>query len=474
MSLSDIIRVPFGYLLEWLYLLTHNYGVALILFGVIVKLVLLPVSMKSKKSTMKMSRLSPQLKELEKKYGGDKAKYQQAVTRFYQEEGISPTGGCLWSFIPFFILIPLYQVIRQPLIYMLHLSSDTAASIVTALKDLGVTLGKSQYYEQLVAASKLPQYLDQVRSAVPALNGVDIPNINFSFLGLDLSAIPEVRFWTLTGWAAIGLFLIPLISGAINWLSMWIAQKQNGSVATDEKGEKGAAADAAMGSMKTMMLIMPFFSIYIGFTMPASISVYWITQGLLGIVQEWILTKHYRKIYDAEDLVRQQRAAERAAIEAERERIRAERRAKNPEGITDNTSKKKLRAREKAERGPAIEGKLTPEEREALRAQKAAATGGDPNRPYCRGRAYEPDRYGKDGEVLVDEAETEVVDDYVEPEEDVQVVDDYEEAEETGAADEPAVDPDGKTVPVLPAEEHEGETVAILPEEAPEDPETNE
>ena len=197
-------------------------------------------------------------------------------------------------------------------------------------------------------------------------------------------------------------------------------------------------------------------------------------QGLLGIVQEWILTKHYRKIYDAEDLVRQQRAAERAAIEAERERIRAERRAKNPEGIIDNTSKKKLRAREKAERGPAIEGKLTPEEREALRAQQAAATGGDPNRPYCRGRAYEPDRYGKDGEVLVDEAETEVVDDYVEPEEDVQVVDDYEEAEETGAADEPAVDPDGKTVPVLPAEEHEGETVAILPEEAPEDPETNE
>ena len=80
MSLSDIIRVPFGYLLEWLYLLTHNYGVALILFGVIVKLVLLPVSMKSKKSTLKMSRLSPQLKELEKKYGGDKAKYQQAVS----------------------------------------------------------------------------------------------------------------------------------------------------------------------------------------------------------------------------------------------------------------------------------------------------------------------------------------------------------------------------------------------------------
>ena len=75
-SLWDIIRVPFGYLLEWFYLLTNNYGIALILFALVVKLVLLPTSIKSKKSTMKMTRLSPQLKELEKKYGDDKVKYQ--------------------------------------------------------------------------------------------------------------------------------------------------------------------------------------------------------------------------------------------------------------------------------------------------------------------------------------------------------------------------------------------------------------
>ena len=241
--------------------------------------------------------------------------------------------------------------------------------------------------------------------------------------------------WNLAGWAAIGLFLIPLVSGFINWLSMWISQKQNSSVSTNEKGEREAAADAAAGSMKTMMLIMPFFSIYIGFTMPASISIYWIAQGLLGIVQEWILTKHFRKVYDAEDVIRRQRAAEQAAIEAERERIRAERRAKNPDGITANTSKKKLKAKEKAERGPAIEGKLTPEERAALKEKKAASTGGDPNRPYCRGRAYEPNRYGKDGEELIEAVAEEVVDDYVEPEEAVDVVDDYVEADETPAGE---------------------------------------
>lgn len=434
-SIWDIIRVPFGYLLEWFYLLTNNYGIALILFALVVKLILLPISIKSKKSTMKMTRLSPQLKELEKKYGDDKMKYQQAVQKFYQEEGISPTGGCLWSFIPLLILIPLYEVIRRPLIYMMHLPATTAEAIVDALKNLGVTLSTNPYYEQMVAASKLPQYIEQVRSSVPELAGVNIPTLNFSFLGVDLSTVPNWRFWTLAGWAAIGLFLIPLVSGFINWLSMWISQKQNSSVSTNEKGEREAAADAAAGSMKTMMLIMPFFSIYIGFTMPASISIYWIAQGLLGIVQEWILTKHFRKVYDAEDVIRRQRAAEQAAIEAERERIRAERRAKNPDGITANTSKKKLKAKEKAERGPAIEGKLTPEERAALKEKKAAATGGDPNRPYCRGRAYEPNRYGKDGEELIEAVAEEVVDDYVEPEEAVDAVDDYVEADETPAGE---------------------------------------
>ena len=90
MSFSDIIRVPFGYLLEFLYNVTNNYGIALILFALVVKLILLPMGMKSKKSTMKMSRVSPYLKELEKKYGNDQQKYQQEVMKFYKEEGISP------------------------------------------------------------------------------------------------------------------------------------------------------------------------------------------------------------------------------------------------------------------------------------------------------------------------------------------------------------------------------------------------
>ena len=122
----DIIRIPFGYLLEWLYHFSGNYGLALILFALLLKLILLPLSMKSKKSMMKISRVSPKMKALEAKYGDDKAKYQQEVMKLYKEEGVNPTGGCLWSFIPLLLLIPLYQVVRQPMVYLMHLDADLA------------------------------------------------------------------------------------------------------------------------------------------------------------------------------------------------------------------------------------------------------------------------------------------------------------------------------------------------------------
>ena len=119
-SLSDIIRVPFGYLLDWLYVFSSNYGVALILFSLIVKLVLLPMSIKSKKSMLKMSRLAPLARSIEAKYGDDRQKAQMAVQQMYKEEGVSMGGGCLWSFIPLIILLPLYYVIREPITYMMH------------------------------------------------------------------------------------------------------------------------------------------------------------------------------------------------------------------------------------------------------------------------------------------------------------------------------------------------------------------
>ena len=399
-SIADIIRIPFGYMLEFLYNFSGNYGLALILFGIAIKLILLPVSAKSKKSMMKMSRMAPRVKALEAKYGDDKTKYQMEVMKLYKKEGVSTTGGCLWAFVPLLILIPLYQVIREPMVYMMHLSREEATEIVNVISQ-HVNLGSNSYYHQLAAASYLGEYVNEVKAAVPALANVDLSPINFSFLGVNLGKMPTWQLWTLPGWAAMGLFLMPVISAASQWFSMVVMQKFNASVATNNRGEQdNDAASAVNQSMKTMNFIMPIMSLWIGFSMPAGMSVYWITQGLFGLVQEFFLTKHYRKVYDAEDEIRRQEYAEEEAREAEKERLRAERRAKLGDVADPNTSKKKLAAKEKAERANQVEGKLTAEQKEALRLAKEKADeerhfSGIEDRPYCRGRAYQPQRYGR-------------------------------------------------------------------------------
>ena len=393
-GLSDIIRVPFGYLLDWLYTFTNNYGLALILFSLIVKLVLLPMSVKSKKSMLKMSRLSPQVKALEAKYGDDKQKYQLAVQQMYKEEGVSMGGGCLWSFIPLIILLPLYYVIREPITYMMHNSRSISEAIVAFIQASGENLGKNSYYAQLAAAGHIGDYMEELKSLAVTANA-NLQAMNFQFLGIDLAAIPTFRFWDCEGWSEIGLFLIPVVSAGLQAASMWISQKMNNQVATNADGEQDAdAAKTANQTNATMMLMMPLMSLWIGFSMPAAISIYWIAQAVFGAVQDYFLTKHYRKVYDEEDAVKQEIAAKRRAEEAEKERQRALRREQNPDGITDNVSKKKIRQQEKeaAEKAAkAYEARKNP----VQESEEKKPLSGDPERPYSRGRAYDPAHYGR-------------------------------------------------------------------------------
>jgi len=171
-GLGDLIKIPFGYLLDLLYQFTTNYGVALILFAILIKLVLLPASIKSKKSSMKMSRLSPRINALQEKYAGDQQKQNEAIQALYKEEGVSMGGGCLWSFLPLLILFPLYAVVRQPITYMLHESVEVAAQIVSVIKEaIPAAFGKNDFYNEMIAASRIPEFAEELnRNGVGATN----------------------------------------------------------------------------------------------------------------------------------------------------------------------------------------------------------------------------------------------------------------------------------------------------------------
>ena len=410
MGISDIVRVPFGDLLDWLDRFANNYGVALILFSLIVKLVLLPMSIKGKKSMLKMSRLAPMAKALEEKYGDDKQKYQVALSQLYKDEGVSMGGGCLWSFIPLLIMLPLYYVIREPITYMMHNSRSIAAAVVAYIQASGVELGGNAYYAQLAAAGHLGEFLDELK-ALPILEGAKLREISFSFIGIDLASIPTFQFWKWENptWSQIGLFLIPVVSAGLQAVSMWFSQKMNNKVATNADGEQDeAAAKTANQTNTTMMLMMPLMSLWIGYSMPAAISIYWIAQAVFGAIQDYFLTVHFRKVYDEEDAIRQELAAKRRAEEDEKERQRALRREQNPDGITDNISKKKLKQQEKEAAAAAAreyEAKKNPAA--ASEKEEKKPLSGDASRPYAKGRAYDPNHYGKKASAADTDTKTE-------------------------------------------------------------------
>ncbi len=408
--MDKIITIPFGYVLDWLYQFTTNYGVSLILFAVIVRLVLMPISAKSKKSMMKMSRLQPRIQAIKDKYPNDQQKQNEAIQKLQQEEGASlGCGGCLWSFIPLLILLPLYQVVRQPIQFMLHESADVAAVIVETVKTaLPDAFSKNNYYDQLTAAQHIAAYQEEILAALQAKN-LELSNaagtlqgLNFNFLGIDLGQIPNWQFWNwkVVNWSVIGGVLIPLLSAGSQVLSMWLSQNSNNSVITNSDGvqDKEAAKQSQSAQQsKLMMWMMPLMSLGIGFTVPASLSLYWLIGGVVAMVENQVMTTHYRKIYDAEDAIKLQAAMERDAIEAEKERIRAEKRAANPDGITENTSKKKLQKKLQAEEAAA---KAAAKKEYAARKgiveeenEEPEVMSGIPERPYCKGRAYDPDRY---------------------------------------------------------------------------------
>ena len=400
----EFIQIGFGYLLGWFYELTNSYGVALILFTIALKLVLLYPTMRSKRSTMKMSRLTPQIQYIQKKYENDRQKQAEMTQALYKAEGVSMGGGCLWSLVPMLLLFPLYAVVRQPIIYVFHETLEATGNVMNVIKEAMPDLigNNNAYYEQMIAAPILPQFADKIKDLVS--NPDTLNGLKFTFFGVDLAAVPNFNFGSWGGdlWANLGLFLLPILSAGSQVLTMLVSQKLNNSLVTNDKGvqDKEAAKNSESAkTSKTMMYVMPIMSLWIGFTIPGAMSVYWLAQGLVGMIIDVILTNHYRKKYDAEDASKLRLAMEEEARQMEKERIRAERRAANPDGITQNTSKKKLqenkRKEQEAEKAAAAREYAEKRGIAFEEAKEDLPLSGVKDRPFCKGRAYDPDRYTK-------------------------------------------------------------------------------
>lgn len=389
-----IILQPFAWLLLFFYNLFNSYGIALILFGIVIKLILFPVTLKQKKSMIQTTMLSGKMQQLQKQYGKDRERYNLELQKLYEKEKVNPMGGCVWSLIPMFVLIALYGIIREPLTYFMSMSVEQIQILASQLNwpEVAVSSGwvaqnameklqdqlaqgkitglfQNGAYNQLYLLSLVnSENLASLQSATGA-DGLFV--LNFQFLGIDLSKIPTWRFWAggITP-ESIGLFVLPLISVAVSFLSMKV------SMSTNQMNKQ--TENKQMDSTNKMMLwMMPIMSLWIGFTVPAGLSVYWITQYFVTMGQEVICGRMLKKDYEAA----REASARREAEEKEEEKRRKEEARLERQRRLEEEKKNRGKKKPKKDAEPDQKGINREDSREGIRA-------------YARGRSYIPGRYG--------------------------------------------------------------------------------
>lgn len=400
----DTIARPFGLLLMFLYNITHNYLFAIVLFTILIKLLLMPFQMKSKKGMMRQQLLQPEIQEIQKKHAGNQQKQSEEMQRVYREAGVSPMSGCLWSLLPLPIMLALYQAIRKPLTVMMGVPKallevsrngeavgDLAKRLVEVAQAHGLNFTASQLLQTQIGATKI---INDYFSEFSGLSDKLRP-MNFTVFGLDLSSVPNFRIWTFDFssfkalWPMLGLFLIPIITAFFQWLSTKISTELQKNMPGANKEQLEKQSNSMM-----MLLLGPVMSLVFAFALPAAMGVYWMVNAIFSLLVDVFLTKLYEKTMLADFA---EAEARRKAREAELEAKRAEaekRRAESANLQTENTSKKKQQQKKKQEAaGRALEYQraMNPDQGEKYNPSRVG------NRPYARGRGYDPDRFSYNG-----------------------------------------------------------------------------
>ena len=274
--INEIFGYPLGWIMWLLYTVIKNYCICLILFTIIIRAALFPLSIKQQKSSAKMSVFQPKLMEIQKKYANNKQKQQEETMKFYEEHGYNPMSGCLPLFIQFPILFGIIDVVYNPLKHILRLPTDVITEMKDILANSVENFNAYQAQLQIVAAVQDPDKVSMFSGIAPEYIQ-KIQNFDYSLFGLDLGVVPQFAW----NW----LLLIPILSGVTALLASMISMKMN-PTAAQQSQQSGCM-------MKGMMYGMPLFSLWITFSVPVGVGIYWIISNVLAGAQTIILNKLY-------------------------------------------------------------------------------------------------------------------------------------------------------------------------------------
>lgn len=283
----------FGYLLNFINNFVGNYGLAIILFTVLIKIIMLPLSIKQQRTMKKSTELNEKIKVLQFKYKNDPEKLNREMMDLYKKENMSPFSGCLSTIAQFILLISIFYMVRCPLTYMEKINNDQINTYVQQIKDGGITV--NQAYSEI----DIIRELDYLKEKMPEDEGLNKINLNMNFCGLDLSKIPQQN---LNDWT---VYIIPALYIISTFISMKIttsmqkkSKKNDGVIDITEKEEKDSKEeeknemeDMMEQSNKMMSWMMPIMSVSISLVAPLGLALYWLVNNILMIGERLVLNK---------------------------------------------------------------------------------------------------------------------------------------------------------------------------------------
>lgn len=279
MQIFNILGSLFGYVLWAIYSFTNSFGIAIIIFTFLYKVIMFPSSVKQQKSMAANSRLQAKQKALQEKYGNDKQKYNEELQKLYEKENINPFSGCLTSFLPLFILLGIYPAVRQPISNVLHIASEKVSQLFEYANTIpGLFIDKSSLYSE-IDLLRVFNGISSQSGVTNILTGDEIDKISqfsggFNFLGLDLLVTPKIS----GGWVLIIPILCLITSVGMQLYMMF---------------KKDNPMNQQQGCMKYMFLAMPLFTAWLAYTLPAALGLYWITQNVFSFIELLIKDKFY-------------------------------------------------------------------------------------------------------------------------------------------------------------------------------------
>lgn len=287
-QIFNVIGSVFGYVLWALFYVFQNFGVAIIIFTILTRLLMFPSSVKQQKSMAANSRMQAKQRELKEKYGNNKQKYNEEVQKLYEKEGVSPFGGCLSSLLPMFIMLGIYYTVVRPLSNVIHISSDKMTDLINFVNGIpGVNVTSNNIYHEMdiLRIFNNPDSFALLQSHGKGISSIlsngEITQIRelaggFKFLGLDLLDIPSANeFFSL-------IIIIPALVLITSVGSQLLTMRMQNNVMNQQTG-----------CMRYMMLFLPLITVYISYIVPGAVGFYWIWSTVIGFVQTVVINKFY-------------------------------------------------------------------------------------------------------------------------------------------------------------------------------------